>query len=126
MLIGEKIRKLREFREYSQDYVAKKLKMTQGGYSRMERGEIDIPFSRLEQVAEVLDMPVDKLIGYDDKQMMINYITNGNSNNFTTNGNILSNNLVVEELTKQYDLRILSLENEVIRLHSLLEKSLVR
>ena len=117
MLIGEKIRKLREFREYSQDYVAKKLKMTQGGYSRMERGEIDIPFSRLEQVAEVLDMPVDKLIGYDDKQMMINYITNGN---------ILSNNLVVEELTKQYDLRILSLENEVIRLHSLLEKSLVR
>ena len=126
MLIGEKIRKLREFREYSQDYVAKKLKMTQGGYSRMERGEIDIPFSRLEQVAEVLDMPVDKLIGYDDKQMMINYITNCNSNNFTTNGNILSNNLVVEELTKQYDLRILSLENEVIRLHSLLEKSLVR
>lgn len=124
MEIGEKIRKLREFRQYSQDYVAKKLKITQGAYSRMEQGEIDLPFSRLEKVAEVLEMPVAKLVGYDDKQMMTNYITN--SDNFTTNGNVLSNKLAVEELTKQYDLRILSLENEVIRLHSLLEKALLR
>ena len=124
MEIGEKIRKLREFRQYSQDYVAKKLKITQGAYSRMEQGEIDVPFSRLEKVAEVLEMPIEKLVGYDDKQMMTNYITQ--SDNCTINGNILSNNLVVEELTKQYDLRILSLENEVIRLHSLLEKALLR
>lgn len=124
MEIGEKIRKLREFRQYSQEYVAKKLKITQGAYSRMEQGEIDLPFSRLEKVAEVLEMPVEKLVGYDDKQMMINYITQ--SDNCTINGNILSNKLSVEELTKQYDLRILSLENEVIRLHSLLEKALLR
>ncbi len=124
MEIGEKIRKLREFRQYSQDYVAKKLKITQGAYSRMEQGEIDLPFSRLEKVAEVLEMPVEKLVGYDDKQMMINYIAN--NCNLTTTGNILSNNLSVEELTKQYDLHILSLENEVIRLHSLLEKALLR
>lgn len=124
MEIGEKIRKLREFRQYSQDYVAKKLKITQGAYSRMEQGEIDVSFSRLEKVAEVLEMPVEKLVGYDDKQMMINYITN--NCNLTTNGNISSNKLAVEELTKQYDLRILSLENEIIRLHSLLEKALLR
>ncbi len=124
MEIGGNIRKLREFREYSQEYVAKKLKITQGAYSRMENGEIDVPFSRIEKVAEVLEMPIAKLVGYDDKQMMTNYITQ--SNNFTTNGNILSNKLSVEELTKQYDLRILSLENEIIRLHSLLEKALLR
>ena len=88
MEIGEKIRKLREFRQYSQEYVAKKLKITQGAYSRMEQGDIDLPFSRLEKVAEVLEMPVEKLVGYDDKQMMINYISN--SDNFTTTGNILS------------------------------------
>ena len=123
MEIGEKIRKLREFRQYSQDYVAKKLKITQGAYSRMEQGEIDVPFSRLEKVAEVLEMPVEKLVGYDDKQMMTNYITDSN---ITNNGDILSNKLFVEELTKQYDLRILSLENEVIRLHSLLEKAVLR
>ena len=123
MEIGEKIRKLREFRQYSQDYVAKKLKITQGAYSRMEQGDTDVPFSRLEKVAEVLEMPVEKLVGYDDKQMMTNYITDSN---ITNNGDILSNKLFVEELTKQYDLRILSLENEVIRLHSLLEKAVLR
>jgi hypothetical protein len=42
------------------------------------------------------------------------------------NADILSSKLFVEELKKQYDLRILSLENEVIRLHSLLEKALLR
>ena len=124
MEIGEKIKKLRELRDYSQDYVAKKLQITQGAYSRMEQGEIDVTFSRLEKVAEVLEMPVEKLVGYDDKQMMTNYISN--SDNFTTNGDILSNKLFVEELTKLYDLRILSLENEIIRLHSLLEKALLR
>ena len=124
MEIGEKIKKLRELRDYSQDYVAKKLKITQGAYSRMEQGEIDVTFSRLEKVAEVLEMPVAKLVGYDDKQMMTNYITQ--SDNCTINGDILSNKLFVEELKKQYDLRILSLENEVIRLHSLLEKALLR
>ena len=124
MEIGEKIKKLRELRDYSQDYVAKKLKITQGAYSRMEQGEIDVTFSRLEKVAEVLEMPVAKLVGYDDKQMMTNYITQ--SDNCTINGDILSNKLFVEELTKLYDLRILSLENEIIRLHSLLEKALLR
>lgn len=40
--IGMKIRKLRERRNFTQEYVAQKLKMTAAGYSKIERDVTDV------------------------------------------------------------------------------------
>jgi len=120
--LGEKIKKVREFRNYTQDYVAQQLKMTQAGYSRIERSEVDIPFSRLENIAKILDVSTADLIKYDEQSMFTNYISN--SSVFTTNGYILNDKEILIELKKQYEQRLTEKNKEIERLHGLLEKSL--
>ncbi|TAE49422.1 MAG: XRE family transcriptional regulator, partial [Cytophagales bacterium] len=55
MEIGKKIKKLRELRNITQEYMAEKLDTSQQNYSRWEKGEIEITVSRLEQIAKILD-----------------------------------------------------------------------
>jgi len=120
--LGEKIKKVREFRNYTQDYVAQQLKMTQAEYSRIERNEMDISFSRLENIAKILDVNTADLIKYDEQSMFTNYISN--SSMFTTNGYVLNDKEVLTELKKQYEERLTEKNKEIERLHALLEKAL--
>lgn len=65
-MTGNKLRLLREFRNYSQKYVAKKLGITQNTYSRVENNQTKITTERLQQIAEILNMPVSELVSSDD------------------------------------------------------------
>ena len=57
MHVGIKIRKLRELKGYSQEYVASQLGMVQTNYSKIERGETkDMTVKRLEEIAKVLEV----------------------------------------------------------------------
>ena len=58
---GLKIRKLRELRNYTQEYMAERLKIGQNTYSRYERGEIEPKVSHLRTIAEVLDVPIEEI-----------------------------------------------------------------
>ena len=61
-MTGQKMRKFREFRNYSQEYVAEKLGITQNAYSRIETNQTKVTTDRLRQLAEILDIPVSDLI----------------------------------------------------------------
>ncbi|TAF99290.1 MAG: XRE family transcriptional regulator [Cytophagia bacterium] len=122
MKIGDKIKKFREYRGFKQEVLAEKLQMTQAGYSRLERGEVDIPFSRLEQLAKVLDVPLRDLVSFDEQNMITNYISS--SQLFTTNGSVIADKEVLAKLEKQYESRIEAQQKEIDRLHSHLEKAL--
>lgn len=50
--IGYKIRKLREIRNYTQEYMADSLNISQNAYSRIEREETEPPLSRIEAIAK--------------------------------------------------------------------------
>jgi len=54
------IRTLRQYREYSQEYVASKIKISQNGYSKLELGAIRLTNDHLFGIADVLE--VDPLI----------------------------------------------------------------
>jgi transcriptional regulator with XRE-family HTH domain len=56
--IGERIRKIRERKGYSQANVAEDLAITPGAYAKIERGETDAPTSRLLQIAKSLEVEV--------------------------------------------------------------------
>ena len=51
--IGQKIRRLGEYRYYSQDSVAMEMGMSPSGYSRIERDEVSIPGDKLNRLAEI-------------------------------------------------------------------------
>ncbi len=68
--VGNKIKKLRELRNFTQDYMAEALQMSQAGYGKIERDETDISLSRLQQITEVLKVGLNDLIGFDEKMVI--------------------------------------------------------
>ena len=58
--IGTKIKNIRELRNYTQDYMAEKLGITQAGYSKIERGETDVTYSKkLFKITNRLNITAD-------------------------------------------------------------------
>ena len=61
-----RIRDLREDHDWNQTQVAKKLGMSQTGYSKYETGENDIPTQVLLKLADFYNTSVDYLLGRTD------------------------------------------------------------
>ena len=59
----QRIRDLREDRDWNQTEVAKKLNMSQTGYSKYETGENDIPTRVLIHLADLYGTSIDYLLG---------------------------------------------------------------
>lgn len=66
LTIGVKIKKLRELRGYTQEFMSVKLQMSANGYGKIERDETDISFSRIEQIAEIIGLTPIEIINFDD------------------------------------------------------------
>jgi transcriptional regulator with XRE-family HTH domain len=60
--IAVNIRKLREYRNYTQEYLAFKLNISQNAYSKIELGYTKITVDRLFHIADILEKdPIDIL-----------------------------------------------------------------
>lgn len=60
--VAVNIRKIREAKDYTQDYLAAKLDISQNAYSKIELGYTKITVERLFQIAQILEIdPVDIL-----------------------------------------------------------------
>jgi transcriptional regulator with XRE-family HTH domain len=90
--IGNKIKKLRELRNLTQEHMASSLGLSQSAYSRMELGETEITFSKLEKISEELGMKPEELIAFNEN-MVFNVM-----NNQTGNGLVINNNVPREEV----------------------------
>ncbi len=62
---GKNIRKLRELRNFTQQYMAEHLEMTQGNYARIENEEIQISEQRLAKIADLLGCNPDFILQFD-------------------------------------------------------------
>ncbi len=69
MSVNEKIRKIREAKDWSQEQMAEKLDMSLNGYAKIERGESKIYLDKLEQIAQVFDIDVVELMQSDGKNI---------------------------------------------------------
>jgi transcriptional regulator with XRE-family HTH domain len=54
--VAANIRKIREFRSYTQEYLAMKLGISQNAYSKIELAYTRITLERLIQIAEILEI----------------------------------------------------------------------
>ena len=64
--IAANIRHKREYRNYTQEYLALKLSISQNAYSKIELGYTKITVERLFQIADVLEFDVVELIRPED------------------------------------------------------------
>lgn len=81
-VISHKIRKVREIKGFSQEYIAGKLNLSQNAYSRIERGEIHISQEKLIQIASALEVDVEIIKNYSDSTIFNNFTNSGNFNHY--------------------------------------------
>ncbi len=113
--IGHKIKKLRELKNLTQDHMAKALGVTQGAYSRMEQGEIEITYSKLEIISEKLGMKPEDVITFNES-MVFNVM-----HNETGNGLVINNNQLSEAEKNLYQQQIDLLKEQVEYLKKMLD-----
>lgn len=70
-MTGQKLRLLREFRNYSQEYIAEKLGITQNAYSRIENNQTKITAERLGKLAAILNISPMELLS--EKEPVIHF-----------------------------------------------------
>lgn len=86
MDIGEKVRKVRELKQLSQEEMAHKLHMTPNNYAKLERGEIKMRVERLEQIANIFNMDAGDLLSLDKKNFI--YIIDNEIGNLSANNDM--------------------------------------
>jgi transcriptional regulator with XRE-family HTH domain len=67
MSVNEKIRLIREAKGLTQEQVAEKLEIAPSTYGDIERGENDLKLSKLQKIAEVLEIKLSELFELNEK-----------------------------------------------------------
>jgi transcriptional regulator with XRE-family HTH domain len=118
MSVHEKIRLIRETKGLTQEQLAEKLKMSPSAYGDIECGDSDIKLSRLESIAESLEIKLSELFELNEKGSF-NIINSLHSNNETkihisSSASELEKQLVINELqTKEITMK--DRENDNLR-----------
>ncbi|MCS7073176.1 MAG: helix-turn-helix transcriptional regulator, partial [Bacteroidia bacterium] len=60
---GQRVRKYREMKNFTQEYMAEQLGMSQQNYSKLESGNVAITVNQLEKISEVLGANIGELLG---------------------------------------------------------------
>jgi len=63
--IAENIRLFRELENITRKEMAANLNISVSGYSKIERGEVDITISRIHQIAKILNVSMNQLINFE-------------------------------------------------------------
>jgi transcriptional regulator with XRE-family HTH domain len=69
-VVAGNIRKIREFKNYTQDYLAAKLGISQNAYSKIELGYSKLTLERLFQISSILEVEVVELISFDHTDLV--------------------------------------------------------
>lgn len=68
--IGSHIKKLRELKNYTQQYMASRLNITVTAYGNIERGEVEITLRRLREIAHILGLHYTQIVDFDVDRLM--------------------------------------------------------
>lgn len=74
--ISDNIKKFRELKNFTRDQLAAELNMSLSGYSKLERGEVELTISKLYKIAEVLEVSPSQILNFDASRVF--HISNNN------------------------------------------------
>jgi transcriptional regulator with XRE-family HTH domain len=111
--INEKIKFIRSLKSLTQEQVAYKLGITTHAYAKIERGETDVNFSRLQQIAEVMEIDLPQLLSFDEKNIFNLYESKYHSQQIVQVNSSMEQaenkhelekaNLIIEQLKKEVE-----------------------
>ncbi len=107
MKIGEKIRKVRELKNLSQENIATELEMSLAGYGRIERNEVDINLEKLHKIASIFKIKPEELLTFDDTFV---FNISGTNSYAGYNNNPVYNHSFPIEIKQLYEDKITLLE----------------
>lgn len=68
MILGNRVKMIRELKNYSQKYVSERLDISQSAYSKLETGETKISDEKLSQIAEILEVKPEDIKSFDSQK----------------------------------------------------------
>lgn len=110
MNIGDNIKKFRELKNITREQMASDLNMSLSGYSKIERNEIDLTISRIQQIAQIIGVNISQILNFDASQIF------NVSNNHIVQGIVKSENMHfhTDDYIEKY-IKVLETENERLR-----------
>lgn len=120
--IGFNIRKIREQKGFSQEYMANVLNISQASYARMESEETKITVERLQKIAEILETSVIDFFNSDKFTIHNQNYEGAYGNGYVQNLNV-ENKEATEKLIKSYEIRIKEKDEQIAFLKSLIKNA---
>jgi transcriptional regulator with XRE-family HTH domain len=65
----ENIKRFRELKNITREDLADKLEMSLSGYSKLERGEVELTLTKLYRISEILEVSVSQILNFDASQI---------------------------------------------------------
>lgn len=107
MIVGRKVRVLRELIGYSQDFMSIQLEISQATYSRIENENTRVDIRMLMQIAEILNIDLISMLEFDEVNIFQTVKMQQHTSHKDDNNGF-------------YDIRILKLEEKIERLYKII------
>jgi transcriptional regulator with XRE-family HTH domain len=118
-MIGEKIRKVRTIKGYSQEYVSDRLNISQPAYSDIEKNKNKVTYETIEELAKIFEIELMDLINFDER-LVFNNTFNENSKGFFNVEKVINDSF--ENERNLFSQQIKTLKDEIIFLRRKLDE----
>jgi transcriptional regulator with XRE-family HTH domain len=105
----ENIKKFRELKNITREEFADQLEMSLSGYSKLERGEVELTITKMYRIAELLEVSVSQILNFDASQIF------NVSNNQVANVDIKSQTNNYQDEYKDKYIKLLEAEVERLK-----------
>lgn|SRR5690554_1065981 len=122
----QNIKKIREDKGLSQEYMAMKLGISQSTYTKVERGEVNLYVDRLLKIIKIFDVGLAKIFDEDKQNMFtVNSYDSSSNTNLQVVENMYNDNKdVVNKLQNVFEEENKHLKEEIAFLRKMLDKKL--
>src|SRR5690554_581829 len=122
----QNIKKIREDKGLSQEYMAMKLGISQSTYTKVERGEVNLYVDRLLKIVKILDVGLARVFDEENQNVFnVNSYDSSSNTNLQVVENMYNDNKdVVNRLQNAFEEENKHLKEEIAYLRKILKKKL--
>lgn len=114
--ISANIKKYRELKGMTRENISEQLEMSVSGYSKIERGEIDLTITKLQKISEILEVSASDILNFDVTNIF-NISNNQQVQGLGSKSSTITNNHHrIDDYTEKY---IKLLEEKINRLENM-------
>ncbi len=118
--IGLNIRRIREQKGVSQEYVASRLDISQASYARLESEETKITVERLLKISEILETDITEFFNASKLNIQTQHNYEGSYGNGYIQNLVIENKETMQKLVESYEVRLKEKDELITHLKTLI------